>query len=79
MMKVLGMISEITRDLDCWNYVKSPQRTRDGRKAYCDMWDNLLGPYIVDNIASEAERLLVATHYSGEHKRFNFEHYVKLK
>ena len=30
-------------------------------------------------MASEAERLLVATHYSGERKRFNSEHYVKMK
>ena len=30
-------------------------------------------------MASEAERLLVATHYSGECKRFNFERYVKIQ
>ena len=29
-------------------------------------------------MASEAERLLVATHYSGECKRFNFERCVKI-
>ena len=32
-MKFWGLISAITRDLDCWNYVKSSQRTRYGRKA----------------------------------------------
>ena len=32
MMKVWGLISVITRDLDCWDYVKSSQRTRYGRK-----------------------------------------------
>ena len=31
MMKVWVMISAITRDLGCWTYVKSAQRTRDGR------------------------------------------------
>ena len=30
-------------------------------------------------MVSEAERLLIATHYSGERKRFNFERYVKIK
>ena len=40
-MKVWGMISVITRDLDCWTYVKSDQRTRDGRKAYRDLWDHV--------------------------------------
>ena len=79
MMKVWGLISAITRDLDCWTYVKAAQKTRDGRKAYREMWDHFLGPDNVDNMASEAERLLVATHYSGERKRFNFEHYVTIQ
>ena len=38
-----------------------------------------MGPDNVDNMLSEAKRLLVTTYYSGEHKRFNFEHYVKMK
>ena len=33
MMKVWGMISAITRDIECWNYVKSSQRKRYGREA----------------------------------------------
>ena len=33
MMKVWDLISEIMRDLECWTYVNSDQRTRDGRKA----------------------------------------------
>ena len=79
MMKVWGIIYVITRDLDCWTYVKSSKRTREESKAYCDLWDHLLGPYNVDNIASEAERILVAIHYSDECKRFNFERYAKIK
>ena len=65
MMKFWGLISVITRDLEFWTYLKSVQRTRDGRKAYRDLWDHLLGPDNVDNMASEAERLLFATHSSG--------------
>ena len=61
MMKVWGMIYVITRDLYCWTYVKSVQRTRNGRKYYHDLWDNFFGPDNVDNILSESERLLVAT------------------
>ena len=34
MMKVWGMISMITIELDFWNYVKSALRKRDGWKAY---------------------------------------------
>ena len=61
-MKLWGIIYVITRDLDCWTYVKSSQRTRDIRKAYPDLWDHFLGPDNVDNMVSETERLLMATH-----------------
>ena len=37
MMKVWGAISVITRDLDCWTYVKSSQSTRDVEKAYHEL------------------------------------------
>ena len=43
------------------------------------MWDHFLGPDNVDKMASEAERLFFATHYSGERRRFNFERYVKIQ
>ena len=52
MMKFWGMISEITRDMDCCTYVNSARRARYGRKAYRDLWDHLLGPDNVDNMAS---------------------------
>ena len=79
MIKVWGLIYVITRDLDFWTYVKSTQRKKDGSKAYHDLWDHLLGPYNVDNMAIDSERLLVATHYSDECKRFNFEPCVKIQ
>ena len=78
-MKVWRLIYVITRDLGCWTDVKSAQRTRYGRIYYRDLWDHFLGLDNVDNMASEAERLLVAMHYSGERKRFNFERYVKIQ
>ena len=62
MTKVWGLISAITRDLECWTYFKSDQRTRDRRKAYPDLRDHLLGPDNVDNMESETKRLLTATH-----------------
>ena len=78
-MKVWGLISVITKYLDCWTYVKSSQRKRDGRKSYRDPWDHFLEPDNVDNVASDTERLLVAKYYSGERKRLNFELYVKIQ
>ena len=79
MMKVWGLIYVVTRDLYCCTYFKSSQRTRDGSKAYRDLWDHFLVPDNLDNMASESKRPLVATHYSGERKRFNFERYVKIQ
>ena len=62
MIKVWKMISVITRDPNCWTYSKLSQRKINGRKAYRDLWDHLLGPDHVDNMADEAQRILVATH-----------------
>ena len=33
----------------------------------------------VDNMASEAKRILDTMYYSGERKRFNFERYTKIR
>ena len=78
-MKVWGLISVITRDLDSWTYVKSAQSTRYGRKSYRDLWDHFLGLDNFDDMARESKIILVATHYSGKRKRFNFERYVKIQ
>ena len=60
MMKVWGLISAITRDLDFWTYVKSYQKTRDGSKSYRDLWDHFLVPDNVNNMASDDKRIRVA-------------------
>ena len=69
----------ITIYIDFWTYVKSEQRTRNGRKSYGNLWDHFLGAENVNNMVSEAERLLVTTHYSVEIKRIKFERYVKIQ
>ena len=72
MMKVWVLIYMIMRYLDCWTYVKSVQRKRYGKKAYRALWDHFFLPDNIDNMTSESERILVATHYSGERKRVKF-------
>ena len=62
MMIFWVLISVITRDLDCRNYVELSQMARYGMKAYRDLWDHFLRPDNVDNMASEAERIVAATH-----------------
>ena len=58
MMKVWGLISAITRDLDCLTYVKSAQKTRYVRKSYHDMQDHFLG---TDIFTVTADRKSVVT------------------
>ena len=70
------IISEITRDKECWTYVKVAQRTRDGRMAFWSLYNHYLGPNAVDNMANLAERKLIQTTYDGEKKRWNFEKYM---
>ena len=76
--KVWDIIARITRTHDCWTYVKPAQRTRDGRKAYLDLYTHYLGPNNVDNMASQAESKLSSTVYNGEQRRWNFERYVNV-
>ena len=52
--KVFEMIASITREHDCWTYIKPAQRGRDGRKAFLALWNHYLGPNNVDNMASKA-------------------------
>ena len=77
-LKVWELIAEICRDLDCWTYVKSAQRTRNGRLAYQSLFNHYLGPNNVDNMANTSEKKLQVTTYAGEKKRWSFEKYVKL-
>jgi hypothetical protein len=76
--RVWELISALTRDHECWSYVKPAQRARDGRAAFRALFDHYLGPNNVDNSATEAERKLTATNYNGEKRRWNFERYVRV-
>ena len=76
---VFDKLAAMTRDHECWTYVKPSQRTKNGRQAFLSLWNHYLGPNNVDNMASKAERKLAATQYFGEKKRWNFEKYVSLQ
>lgn len=77
--KVWELISDITREMDCWTYVRPAQRNRDGRLAFNNLYGHYLGVNNVDNMATQAEAKLTATTYNGEKRRWNFEKYVKLQ
>ena len=75
--KVWELISDLTRDQDCWLYVRLAQSTRDGRLAFLGLKNHYIGKNNVDNMSSCAEAKLKDTSYFGEKRRWNFEKYVK--
>ena len=75
--KVWELLSAITRDQDCWTYVRPSQRFRDGRGAFIGLKQHYLGANSVDNQASRAESKLNTLSYTGEKRRWNFEKFVR--
>jgi hypothetical protein len=73
------LLSALTRDQDCWTYVRPAQRDRDGRMAFLGLKNHFLGANNVDNMSARAERQLRSNPYTGEKRRWNFEKYVKLQ
>ena len=76
--EVWEKIAAITRESDCWTYVRPAQRTRDGRMAFQNLDGHYLGVNNVDNMSTLAESKLTSTIYDGEKRRWNFEKYVKV-
>ena len=75
--KVWELISDLTRDQECWSYVQPAQRTRDGRLAFLGLKNHYLGKKNINNMSSRAEAKLKDTSYSGEKRWWNSENYVK--
>ena len=63
--KVWDIIAQITRDQECWTYVKPAQHTHNGRAAFFMLYDYYLGANNVNNMASDAEYKLRNVHYQG--------------
>jgi hypothetical protein len=59
--KVWDIISNICGKHSCFVYIKPALRNRNGRDAYMLLFDHLLGPNNVGNMASEAETKLTST------------------
>ena len=76
--RVWELLFSITRERECWIYVKVAQRARDGRAAFLALKNHYLGPNNVNILASGAERKLKTTTYNGKKKRWNFERYVQM-
>jgi hypothetical protein len=77
-MEVWSYMANITRAHDCWTYVKPAQRTKYERRAFLLLWNQILVPNNVDNMASEAEANLGSVSYTGERKKWTWEKYVQI-
>lgn len=75
---VYEKIAALTRDHECWTYVRPAQRQRDGRMAFTGLDGHYLGINNIDNMAAKAEGKLQNTTYNGETRRWNFEKFVRL-
>ena len=71
-------LSSLTRNHECWTYVRPGQKHRDGRLAFQGLKGHYLGANSVDNMSSKAEKLLQTTTYSGDRRRWNFERFVRI-
>jgi hypothetical protein len=59
-------------------YVRSAQKTKDGRMACKGLKDHYLGVNHVDNMSTIAENKLKQTLYFGKKRRWNFECFVRV-
>jgi hypothetical protein len=74
--KVWDIMSKKNGKSSCFVYIKPVLRTRNGRDDYMLLFDHLLGPNNVGNMASAAESKQTGTLCNGEKKRFTWETYV---
>ncbi len=56
----------------CWTFIKPTSQSRNGRKAFMNLWDNYLGPNTVNNMPDELENRLSRLEYKGERRNFKF-------
>jgi hypothetical protein len=76
--KVWDKLSELTRQHDCWSYIRPAQCSHDGRMAFLGLKGHYLGVNNVDNMSTMAEIWLKTTLHHGEKWCWNFERYVKV-
>ena len=70
-------LAELCRDEDCYTYLRSAQRSRDGRAAFTTLRNQYLGPNHVTNLAAKAQRALEDYKYRGEGRHHNFDSYIR--
>ena len=76
-MTVWNLMSALARNQgDCWTYVKTGQRRKDGRTAYLAMKQHYLGAHNMELQKTLHESKLRSLEYTGEKRRQNFATYA---
>jgi hypothetical protein len=76
-VRVWEKLSDLTREQECWSYVRPAQHTRDDCLAYQGLRGHYIGVNNVDNMSAKAEHTLQTTSYGGKKRQWNFEKYVR--
>ena len=71
-------LAELTRDHECWTYIKHHARARNGRAAYMAFKNHYLGPNNIGDMAVTAEHKLINASYRGEGRCWVFERCASL-
>lgn len=75
---VWSKLATLCRDDECWTYIRTYQRDKNGRLAYWALYNHYLGAHNVDTLCARAEQKLLTTVYHGETKRFNWERFTRI-
>lgn len=76
--KVWQQLHAYLHGTDMYTHIKAFSRAKDGRGAYLNLNNVVLGRSKVDNIMTDAENRLKNTYYTGERRRFNIEKFIKV-
>ena len=68
--------AELTREHECWTYIKPHARTRKGRAAYMAFSSHYLGPKSIGNMGATAEQKLINATYRCEGRHWNLGRYA---
>ena len=71
-------LAKLTREHECWTYIKPHARARNGRAAYMAFKNHNLGPNNIGNMAATAEHKLINATYRQEGRHWDFESYATL-
>jgi hypothetical protein len=74
--KVWELIRAYLHETDFYVFIKSHNRTKNGRAAFVALQATVLGSSRIDNMKTTAERTLRDTYYTGERRRFDLDKFI---